>query len=251
MRAILLRQLDVGLGPLRWTPPVWALLLAAAGLLFFGRLALWQWQRAELKTEMASRYEQRVDAEPLTLETLLLRGEDIEDLPLRLRGRYDNGRVVFLENQMRGPVAGFHVHTLFLPEDGGPGILVNRGWVPVARDMQALPEIVPASSTEIIGTVAWPSAFFTVGAPDYRRLPLRVPRLEPEQIAAALGVELRPFVLRLDAAAPDGFVREWQPSARLGMSPEKHRGYAFQWFALALAVLVLLVVLNLRRNSHD
>ena len=45
-------------------------------------------------------------------------------------------RVVFLENQMRGPVAGFHVHTLFLPEEGGPGILVNRGWVPVAADMQ-------------------------------------------------------------------------------------------------------------------
>lgn len=251
MRAFFLRQLDIGLGPLRWSPPVWALLLAAAGLLFFGRLALWQWERAELKADMASRYAQRVDAEPLTLETLLLRGEDIEDLPLRLRGRYDNRRVVFLENQMRGPVAGFHVHTLFLPEEGGPGILVNRGWVPVAADMQALPEVPAASADVVTGTVARPSAFFTVGTPDYRRLPLRVPRLELEQIAAALGVELRPFVIRLDAAAPDGFVREWQPSARLGMSPEKHRGYAFQWFALALAVLVLLVVLNLRRNSHD
>ncbi|MFN3586238.1 MAG: SURF1 family protein [Moraxellaceae bacterium] len=251
MRAFLLRQLDVRLGALRWSPPVWAMLLAAAGVLLFGRLALWQWQRAELKATMTSRYEQRADHAPLSLAEVLGRGDDIEDLPVHLSGRYDNARVVFLENQMRGPVAGFHVYTLFQPEGGGPGILVNRGWVPVTADMQALPTVPAASSDEVRGTIARPSAFFTVGTPDYRRLPLRVPRLDMAQIAAALGVELRPFVIRLDAAAPDGFVREWQPTARLGMSPEKHRGYAFQWFALAVAVLVLLVALNLRRSSHD
>ena len=32
------------------------------------------------------------------------------------------------------------------------------------------------------------------------------------------------------------------------LPPEKHRGYAIQWFGLALATLVILIVLNLRRR---
>ena len=33
------------------------------------------------------------------------------------------------------------------------------------------------------------------------------------------------------------------------LPPEKHRGYAFQWAALASAVLVIALVLGLRRRA--
>ncbi|MCD6062003.1 MAG: hypothetical protein K0S16_2314, partial [Moraxellaceae bacterium] len=46
----------------------------------------------------------------------------------------------------------------------------------------------------------------------------------------------------------DGFVRDWSPSARLGIPPEKHYAYAFQWFSLAAAVLVVLIAVNLRKE---
>ncbi|MDP2228499.1 MAG: SURF1 family protein [Moraxellaceae bacterium] len=248
MRAFLLRQLDVRCGRWRWSPPLWALLLALAGMAFFARLGVWQWQRAVEKEQITARYVSHADAAPLPLSDVLARGADIEDQPVQLSGHYDNSRLVYLENQMRGPVAGFHVYTVFLPEGEAQAILVNRGWVPVAADMQLLPPVPPASAASVVGTVAMPSAFFTVGAPDYRQRPLRVPRLDMPHIAAALGVELRPFVIRLDPAAPDGFVREWRPADRLGMSPDKHRAYAFQWFALMTAVLVVLLVVNLRKS---
>lgn len=248
MAGLLTKELRVALGARVWSPPVWALLLALAGILFFCRLGMWQLGRAEEKALMTSRYEARIQSPALPLEALLAL-QDIEDRKVVVAGHWDNGRQVFLENQMRGPQAGFHVYTVFLPDSGHAGVLVNRGWVPVGQDVQQLPEVAAASSQKVGGTVAYPSDFFTVGKPDYTRKPVRVSRLDIPELSAALGVELQPFVVRLDATAPDGFVREWAPAARLGMVPEKHQAYAFQWFSLALAVLVVLLVVNLRKNG--
>jgi cytochrome oxidase assembly protein ShyY1 len=249
MPALLTRRLRLSLGTREWTPPVWALLLALAGMALFLRLGCWQLGRAAEKAEMTTRFESRSRAEPLSLPALLARGWDIQDFPVRLRGRYDNSRLVFLESQPYRGRAGFHVYTAFFPESDGTAILVNRGWVPVASDMQKLPSVPPAGSQDVTGTVALPSPFFTVGEPDYRQRPLRVGRLEMEPLSQALGVELRPFVIRLDASAADGFVRDWSPAARLGMPPEKHHAYAFQWLSLAIAVLGVLIAVNLHKSD--
>ena len=48
----------------------------------------------------------------------------------------------------------------------------------------------------------------------------------------------------LDPGEPDGYVRHWSPP---GFPPLRHIGYAVQWFALALTLLVIWVVTNLRR----
>lgn len=252
MRSLLTKRLHVPLGRYAWSAPVWALLLALAGEAFFLRLGFWQLGRATEKVDLTQRYEARAAQAPLDLAAALAQGEDVDDLPVRLRGRYDNTRAVYLDNQTRAGRAGFHVHTVFFPEGEGRGILVNRGWVPAGPDMQVLPPVPPAQAADVAGTLARPSPFFTVGEPDYRERPLRVARIEMDKLSKALGVELRPFVIRLDSRAADGFVREWSPADRLGVPPEKHRAYAFQWFALAAAVIGVLVVVNLRKgNSTD
>jgi surfeit locus 1 family protein len=238
------------LGNRVWAAPLWALLLAMVGVAFFLRLGMWQLGRADEKAMMAERYEQRAHMPPLDLRQVIARGRDIEDAPVRLQGRYDNTRTVFLENQTRRGRAGFHVHAVFFPAGDHIGILVNRGWVAVGADMQRLPGVPSARSTDVAGTLAIPSRFFTVGEPDYRQRPLRVARLEMDKLSNALGVELRPFVIRLDSSAADGFVREWAPAARLGVPPEKHRAYAFQWFSLAGAVIGVLVFVNLRKSDN-
>lgn len=248
MRSLLTKQLRIRVGRRIWQPRLGMLLLGLMAVAFFCRLGFWQMGRAAEKEQMAARYEQGLQMSPLGLPELLARGTDVEDVPVRLQGRYDNSRLVYLDNQPNGPVAGFHVHTVFFPEGETQGILVNRGWVPVGSDFQKLPLVPAATATVLTGTVALPSPYFTVGEPDYRQRPLRVSRLEMSPLSAALGVQLRPFVIRLDAAVADGFRREWSPAARLGMAPEKHRAYAFQWFSLALTVLVVLIVVNLRKE---
>jgi surfeit locus 1 family protein len=41
-------------------------------------------------------------------------------------------------------------------------------------------------------------------------------------------------------------VRDWE---RPDVGVNMHRGYAFQWFALAVAVVILYLVLNVKRAS--
>jgi cytochrome oxidase assembly protein ShyY1 len=40
-----------------------------------------------------------------------------------------------------------------------------------------------------------------------------------------------------------------RPSLRFG--PARHLGYAFQWFALAIAAVVIFIALNLRRRPTE
>ena len=55
-----------------------------------------------------------------------------------------------------------------------------------------------------------------------------------DELSAELGQELLPFIVLLSPADDDGYVRRWQPRAG---GPMMHYGYAFQWFAMATAVL--------------
>lgn len=62
-------------------------------------------------------------------------------------------------------------------------------------------------------------------------------------VATLLGGRVHPQLLLLDAHSPDGFLREWRPP---GFGPERHVGYAVQWFALAATTVIILLLLNLR-----
>lgn len=233
-----------------FAPPRYAVLLAMLGVLVFCRLANWQLHRAAEKEQIQERYAARAHLAPMPFAQILQQGVDVADFPVLLHGHFDNSRTLFLDNQPYEQQSGFHVYTPFLPDGDSRFILVNRGWVVRAQNAALLPVVPAATAVQVRGTLALPSAFFTVGKTDYRQRPLRVPLLEMDQLSAALGVELRPFVVRLDPAAEDGFVRSWSPAV-LAMGPEKHRAYAFQWFALAAAVLVLFFIVNLHKTGAD
>jgi cytochrome oxidase assembly protein ShyY1 len=64
----------------------------------------------------------------------------------------------------------------------------------------------------------------------------------------ALQRPLDPRIILLDADQPDGLVREWRPST---IPPERHLGYAVTWFALAAALAVIYLVMNLRKDPDN
>ena len=76
-------------------------------------------------------------------------------------------------------------------------------------------------------------------------------RVEPDAIAAAAGLDrpLAPRVLRLDPALPFGHARDLEVLPNT-LPPERHVGYAVQWFGLAATVLVVALVLTLRRRRR-
>ena len=56
---------------------------------------------------------------------------------------------------------------------------------------------------------------------------------------------LAPRVLRLDPDLPIGYARDLDLLPNT-LPPERHLGYAVQWFALALAMLVIAALLTWR-----
>lgn len=73
-------------------------------------------------------------------------------------------------------------------------------------------------------------------------------RLPAEGLARALGLRALPErVLRLDPALPFGDERDLDLLPNT-LPPQRHLGYAVQWFGLALTVLVVALVLERRRR---
>jgi cytochrome oxidase assembly protein ShyY1 len=54
-------------------------------------------------------------------------------------------------------------------------------------------------------------------------------------------------VLRLDPKLPIGYPRDLNLLTNT-LPPERHRGYAVQWFGLAFATLITALFLSLRRR---
>jgi surfeit locus 1 family protein len=62
-------------------------------------------------------------------------------------------------------------------------------------------------------------------------------------LAGRLGEPLYDYQLLLDGAAPDGFVRDWQPPV---LPPERHLSYAGQWLVFAVGALLAAVTIAIK-----
>ena len=131
-------------------------------------------------------------------------------------------------------------------------LLVDLGWRALPPD-RTLPEVPsPPSPVAVRGLLAPPPsaglalgpAFSATGEPG-RWLASRLPA---EGLAAALGLPALPErVLRLHPALPFGDERDLDLLPNT-LPPQRHLGYAVQWFGLALTVLVVALVLEWRRR---
>ncbi|MEO7773760.1 MAG: SURF1 family protein [Steroidobacteraceae bacterium] len=225
--------------------PAW-LLLTVLAMALFTTLGFWQWNRGQHKLALAAQFETGGKEAALPLGS-----RDIATLPrftyVRLRGEYDTKHQFLLDNMSDSGRPGYQVLTPLHLEDGRV-LLVNRGWLQFTGYRDRLPDIAfsATGSTEIRGRLdQLPAAGLASGraAP---ALQGSWPRLttfpQLAELAAALGLPaLQPRILLLDADAPSGYTRRWQPP---GLSPDRHIAYAVQWWAFAALALILLVVLN-------
>ncbi len=229
----------------RWLPPL-------AGLIFivlFSWLGLWQLDRAQQKNDLVALFEDDAPYSRLKNDMPVEIFQRIE-----LLGQFRNDRQVLIDNIVVGGRVGYYVVSPFRHAPDAPLLIVNRGWVEKSQ-LRALPDVsVTDEFMSVRGRVGRlprvgirPGEAFE-GSKDWPRVAV-YPTLD--ELAKELDSELLPFVLLLSPDAEDGYVRRWQPPQS---GPMMHYGYAFQWFVMALAVFVLLI-LNYRKkrlpDDHD
>jgi surfeit locus 1 family protein len=212
----------------------------------FMMLGSWQQKRAFEKSELEQQH--RI-ALPLSLEKAI--AQDSRFSPVDVSGHYDANRHILLDNQIWQGRAGVYVFTPFYSSEG-LAILVNRGWLPLAPDRKTMPGI-PTPTHEIVlrgmlNTLPVPGRI--LGSADelkQEQWPQLVTYLNLSDISESLGTPLEKWVIQLSKSETDGFDgREWKP---VFLSSERHKGYAFQWFALLATCVVMWVYLGFRKTS--
>ena len=222
-------------------------LSSLATLVLFLSLGTWQLERGNVKqgieSQQASQSNNTVEwitpAEPY---------EQWRYKQVQIKGQYLPEQQFLLDNQIRDRQVGYSVLTPFYSQNDKQWFLVDRGWIAQGKSREEKPKLVlDADVRTISGSVYVPyDDSFTLGeiaeGEDFG-WPRRIQFVDYHALSERLGISLLPFTLRLDAALEDGYRRDWAANQ---MRSQKHYGYAFQWYAMALAIVVLWWLYSLR-----
>lgn len=183
-------------------------------------LGLWQLDREAGKRALLNAYQSRAAAPAVPLGSLPVPPEAFTRVVLqgqflpqwwRLGPRIRHGQ------QGEEILQGFAL-------DAGGQVLVNRGWQPAGR----LPD-APGGTLRLSTSVHHTATQLEVRACTQARDACQV-------VSEGLpDGPWYPALFRLEPDAPGALQAQWVVTA---MPPERHRGYAVQWFGLALALCI-------------
>ena len=226
-------------------------------------LGIWQLKRAAYKEEIAASLLAKEHQNPLSANEKLWSTQEALHHRMIAKGAYLPEQAIWLENRPhprgRDPVTGITTgFFLLMPlrlSNSNAIVWVNRGWAPRSFDqLNKVPVITtPKGEIEVEGIV-FEAAGKTyelgkdgVGLASDGRV-IRE-NLDLEKMAKVSEEKQFPFVLRQDDdSIKDGLQRLWSTP---DSGAEKHLGYAFQWFALALMSLIFWVVTGLRAKRQS
>jgi surfeit locus 1 family protein len=211
-------------------------------------LGLWQLQRADEKGALAAAFQQRQAQPPALLSELW--GEPPAALayaPVRLNGKFLSDEYFLLDNRISGGRFGYEVLGILQLGDGSGAVLVNRGWIagdPSRRELPEVPQV--AGQVNLTGHVyVAPGAPYLLAEQQLQAgWPKRIQAVEmgimqPPIMAITRG-SVFPYPVRIDADSSGALRVDWKV---VNVSPQKHQGYAVQWFAMA-AVLFIFYMLG-------
>ncbi|MCW5297369.1 SURF1 family protein [Herbaspirillum lusitanum] len=234
---------------IRWIPLLATLIVAAIGV----SLGQWQTRRGDEKQAIQAKMAARQSAPAMTLENAAgIAVAEAEFRHVKLRGRFVPAWVTYLENRPYNGVPGFYVLMPFkIAGSAESAILIERGWTPRdANDRTRVPTVpTPADEVEIEGVIRSDAGhLLQLGTAEAPRPGAIMQNLDIAAYARASQLPLAPFVVEQSGEIKDGLVRDW-PAPSLGI--DRHRGYAVQWYALALMAVIFFVVTGFRSGKKQ
>jgi len=238
-------------GNLVFTPSLWPTLVFVALMTLLLGLGNWQVNRAQEKQALVDAKQGRQLEPPLRLGGAAIDAQLDRFRPALAGGRYVDDQQWLLDNRLYRGQPGYHVFSL-MQLDNGTQLLVNRGWVSVGESREFLPSLpLPQGRVELQGHLDSPeSVGLVLGEPPVGSIAEQVllQSLDIQALSEARGLQLLPLALVIDAGQAGALQYDWSPVETI--SPEKHLGYAVQWFALALALLIIYLGVNTRRAEQ-
>ena len=208
-------------------------------------LGRWQANRAEEKATRQAMFEARTAETPLVLSGSSGPAEALLYRRVRIAGRWDPDRQVFIDNQIHQGRAGFHVITPLRVAGSARVALVNRGWTPRTAQYPGPPAVaVPEGDVEVTGLAALPPRRYlelsaeTISGNVWQNLSLA-------RYAERMRVEVLPVMILADRPGENLVAVEEKPDAGVA----KHREYSLTWFSLAATLAALWLFYSFRRGA--
>lgn len=233
------------MGRFEFRPRLWMSLAAAAGIALTLLLGQWQIGRARYKEDLQARTDAlrlqpavTIGARPLVAADMLMRRVEV-------RGHFAPQFTVFIDNRIYQHRPGYHVATPLQIAGSDRYVLVNRGWTAGTRDRSA-PDIQTPAGEQVVQGTAVPYS------EHYLELSTRVAEgniwqnLVLERYRQATGLQVQPFVVQQENDNHDGLQREW---SRPDLGRNTHLAYAFQWYALSVAIFIYFLVTHVKRRD--
>ena len=232
---------------LRWNWLIFACVVATmAGLV---RLGLWQLDRAQDKIELQQSHTALGNQQAIPLTQVPTAGPEFDrqqhqNRRVVLDGAYRNERSIFLIYQTYEGQPGYEVLTPFRLRNLSLLVLVSRCWsvITAYEDLaQALPHI--SVSLRVEGQIHVPSEreLAQRNLPHETRWPLLLRYPDMNELVTHFDTPLFPYIVRLAEGQPGVLIRHW-PAVNADTS--QHFSYALQWFAMAIALAIVSLVLS-------
>jgi cytochrome oxidase assembly protein ShyY1 len=239
-----------------WQPNVKIIVFSTLLFPLLIALGFWQLERAEEKRAILKEFNLNQQLPPATFEDLTP-GENHQYRSIRMTGKLDGDRRVFLDNRVKYGKPGYEViEAMTVSEFSFKGkqqlVLVNRGWVPASLDRRILPSI-----DDIKGDLKLRGTLYRNLRGGYRlddgiikikEWPSRIGWISTDRAEDLFGNEFFAYQLRLDRDSPGALDTGW---VTVAVQPEKHTGYAVQWFVMAIVLLVMTLFANSNVGSWN
>jgi surfeit locus 1 family protein len=230
-------------------PSPWAVALLLVGVIVFISAGSWQYDKAQYKRARESSWSDAQARAPVDIGSALA-GDANGFTRVVADGTWLPQRYL-LDNQVRNGRPGVEVFAP-LRLSSGPVVLVALGWLACTDAQRSPPAIqqLAAGTVSVNGLLAPPPAHgLRIGRswPEQSDYPKLMPYFSLSDIAADLDDRLAARVLRADGEPGLVYRRDWQPVD--SMPPARHLAYAWQWWFLAIAIVVVFAVVHRKRDS--
>ncbi|MCH9699435.1 MAG: SURF1 family protein [Gammaproteobacteria bacterium] len=218
-------------------------------------LGFWQLQRAEQKQNILDQQQHQLALPAIEFNPDYQNLEDIHYRKVVMHGRYDCQHQILLDNKHYQHKPGFHVITALSGSKGKTSILINRGWIPMQsnRQPESLYQQCPKQVVRVEGTAtAFPALGFHFESPadsEYNQWPKIELELDAVKLSYALGYPVTDYLVLSDPDNKHGFIRNWQIKPTI--SPQKHKAYAVQWFAMAIVLVMISLWKYITRHDNQ
>lgn len=211
----------------------WPTLLALIMLVILILLGVWQTKRYHYKQNLLSQYQAALRQSPTDFSKLN-ENDNNNFKPVYLTGHYLNEKTLLLENRYQQGRPGVEVLTPFQINHQSRVLLINRGFTSQTDIPPILGEKTLQGYIQILGYQG-----FTLGQDilSPNQWPLRIQKINFEALSQLTQLSFYPFILRLTPHQPTTVM------------PQRHLGYAIQWFAMAFALIVAFLFFSAKRRS--